>query len=224
MNHASHYCPIEGDPMIIDIFQDTVCPWCRIGKKNLTDALENWSGETVEVRYRAFQLDPTMPEEGRSYRETMENKIGGTPERMQAMLQQVTNAGAAVGLTFNFNRVEKMPNTLKSHQLISLAPEENKQLLVDTLYRAYFEEGRDIGDVDILLDLAEQAGLARADVAQRMQAKEGLEQVEDDLSFASQIGITGVPFFIINDKYALTGAQPSDTFLQALEQISQKQD
>jgi predicted DsbA family dithiol-disulfide isomerase len=207
--------------MIIDIFQDTVCPWCRIGKKNLTDALEKWSGETVEVRYRAYQLDPSTPLEGRPFQETMKTKMGGTPERLQAMLQQVTSAGAEVGVNFDFARVEKMPNTLKSHQLISLTPEANKQQMVDALYRAYFEEGRDIGDVEVLLEIVEQTGLKKVNFAQRLQTKEGLEQVEDDLAFASQIGITGVPFFIINDKYALTGAQPLSTIMQALEQIAQ---
>jgi predicted DsbA family dithiol-disulfide isomerase len=210
--------------MIIDIFQDSVCPWCRIGKKNLTDALEQWSGETIEVRYRAFQLDPTTPDEGKPFLQTMESKIGGTPERLQEVLQQVTNAGTAVGLTFDYTRVEKIPNTIKSHQLIALAPEESKQAVVDAVYKAYFEEGRDIGDEEVLLDLAEQAGLSRTATAEQLKAKEGLEQVEDDLAFASQIGITGVPFFIINDKYALTGAQPSSAILQALEQIAQKQD
>jgi predicted DsbA family dithiol-disulfide isomerase len=138
------------------------------------------------------------------------------------MFGQVTNAGAAVGLHFDFSKVEKMPSTLQSHQLIVLAPEDKKQQILDAIYKAYFEEGRDIGDTDTLLDIAHQAGLDRAELAARLQAKEGLEQVEEDLSFAGEAGITGVPFFVINHKYALTGAQPASTLLQALEQISQE--
>jgi predicted DsbA family dithiol-disulfide isomerase len=210
--------------MIIDIFQDTVCPWCRIGKKNLTDALEKWSGEPVEVRYRAFQLDPTTPLEGRDFRNVMEGKTGGSPERLDQMFSQVTSAGSAVGLHFDFSKVEKMPSTLQSHQLIALAPEESKQQVLDAIYRSYFEEGKDIGDTETLLDIAELAGLDRSDTASRLQTKEGLEQVEEDLAFASQAGITGVPFFVINDKYALTGAQPSSTILQAMEQIAQEKE
>jgi predicted DsbA family dithiol-disulfide isomerase len=210
--------------MIIDIFQDTVCPWCRIGKKNLTDALDKWTGEDVEIRYRSFQLDPSTPLEGKPYKENMKSKFGDNPERLQGMLQQVTSAGAAVGVNFDFSRVERSPNTLKSHQLIVLAPEDKKQDVVDAIYQAYFEEGRDIGNVEVLLEIATEAGIDAESLAERLRAKDGLEQVEDDLEFASKVGITGVPFFIINDKYALTGAQPSSTILQALEQVAQEHD
>jgi predicted DsbA family dithiol-disulfide isomerase len=210
--------------MIIDIFQDTVCPWCRIGKKNLTDALDKWTGEDVEIRYRSFQLDPSTPLEGKPYKENMKSKFGDNPERLQGMLQQVTSAGAAVGVNFDFSRVERSPNTLKSHQLILLAPEDKKQDVVDAIYQAYFEEGRDIGNVEVLLEIATEAGIDAESLAERLRAKDGLEQVEDDLEFASKVGITGVPFFIINDKYALTGAQPSSTILQALEQVAQEHD
>jgi predicted DsbA family dithiol-disulfide isomerase len=120
--------------MVIDIFQDTVCPWCRIGKKNLMDALAKWTGEDVEIRYRSFQLDPTTPLEGRPFKAIMESKFGNNPERLQAMLQQVTGAGAAVGVNFDFSGVELSPNTLKSHQLIVLAPEDKKKDVVDAIY------------------------------------------------------------------------------------------
>jgi predicted DsbA family dithiol-disulfide isomerase len=210
--------------MVIDIFQDTVCPWCRIGKKNLMDALAKWTGKDVEIRYRSFQLDPTTPLEGKPFKENMESKFGDNSERMQGMLQQVTGAGAAVGVNFDFSRVERSPNTLKSHQLIVLAPEDKKQDVVDAIYQAYFEDGRDIGNVEVLLEIAKEAGIAAEGLEERLRAKEGLEQVEDDLEFARQVGITGVPFFIINDKYVLTGAQPSSTILEALEQVAQKND
>jgi predicted DsbA family dithiol-disulfide isomerase len=210
--------------MVIDIFQDTVCPWCRIGKKNLMDALAKWTGKDVEIRYRSFQLDPTTPLEGKPFKENMESKFGDNSERMQGMLQQVTGAGAAAGVNFDFSRVERSPNTLKSHQLIVLAPEDKKQAVVDAIYQAYFEDGRDIGNVEVLLEIAKEAGIAAEGLEERLRAKEGLEQVEDDLEFARQVGITGVPFFIINDKYVLTGAQPSSTILEALEQVAQKND
>ncbi|SEB70040.1 DsbA family oxidoreductase [Paenibacillus sp. GP183] len=209
--------------MEIDIFQDTVCPWCRIGKKNLTDALAKWTGEEVEIRYRSFQLDPTTPLEGKPFKANMESKFGNDPERLQGMFQRLKDAGAAVGLNFDYSRVERSPNTLKSHQLIVLAPEDKKKDVVDAIYQAYFEDGRDIGSVDVLLEIAKEVGLAADGLAERLRAKEGLEQVEDDLEFAREVGITGVPFFIINDKYALTGAQPSSTILQAMEQVVQKE-
>ncbi|OPH60762.1 hypothetical protein BC351_16315 [Paenibacillus ferrarius] len=208
--------------MIIEIFQDVVCPWCRIGKKNLTDALAEFTAEPVEVHYRAYQLDPSTPEEGSPFRDVMVKKMRADEDRLNGMLQQVTDAGKASGLHFDFSKVEKMPNTLKAHQLIAIAPMENKKELVDAIFQAYFEDGKDIGQVEVLLDLAEQLGLNRSQLAASLLAKEGLEAVESDLAFASQAGVTGVPFFVINGKYALTGAQPSATFSQVLQQISEE--
>ncbi|NQX65055.1 DsbA family oxidoreductase [Paenibacillus alba] len=208
--------------MIIEIFQDVVCPWCRIGKKNLMDALAEFTAEPVEVHYRAYQLDPSTPEEGSPFRDVMVKKMRADEDRLNGMLQQVTDAGKASGLHFDFSKVEKMPNTLKAHQLIAIAPTENKKELVDAIFQAYFEDGKDIGQVDVLLELAEQLGLNRSQLAASLLAKEGLEAVEGDLAFASQAGVTGVPFFVINGKYALTGAQPSATFSQVLQQISEE--
>ncbi|NQX58864.1 DsbA family oxidoreductase [Paenibacillus qinlingensis] len=206
--------------MIIEIFQDLVCPWCRIGKKNLMDALEDFTDEPVELHYRAYQLDPSTPMEGENFATLMRTKFRADESKLQAMLQQVTQAGQASGLHFDFAKVTKMPNTLRAHQLIAIAPGEVKQKLVDDLFKAYFEDGKDIGDIDFLLEAASQVGIDPNQTRINLLAKEGLEQVEDDLAFASQAGVTGVPFFVINHKYALTGAQPAATFLQALKQIS----
>lgn len=209
--------------MLIEIFQDIVCPWCRIGKKNLTDALANFTSEPVEVLYRAYQLDPSTPTEGSPFRDVMLQKVRADEAKLSGMLQQVTQAGQGSGLHFDFSKVEKMPNTLKAHQLIAIAPEDHKKDLVDDLFKAYFKDGKDIGNLDVLLDFAEKIGMNREQTSTRLSAKEGLEQVEDDLDFARQAGVSGVPFFVINRKYALTGAQPSATFLQALQQISEEQ-
>lgn len=206
--------------MIIEIFQDLVCPWCRIGKKNLMDALEDFTAEPVELHYRAYQLDPSTPVEGADFATLMRTKFRADESKLQAMHQQVTQAGQASGLHFDFGQITKMPNTLKAHQLIAIAPEEVKQQLVDDLFKAYFEDGKDIGHIDFLLETASLHGMDPHQTRIQLSAKEGLEQVEDDLAFASQAGVTGVPFFVINRKYALTGAQPAATFLQALEQIS----
>lgn len=208
--------------MRIEIFEDIACPWCRIGKKNLEDALANFTAEPVEVQYRAFQLDPTTPIDGSPFRELMVQKFRAGEEQLNGMFQQVTQAGKASGLHFDFSKVEKMPNTLKAHQLIAIAPEENKKSLVDALFRAYFEEGKDVGHIEVLLDTAEQIGMNREQTAAQLNAKAGLEQVEADQEFAGQAGVTGVPFFIINRKYALSGAQPTATFLQVLQQISEE--
>lgn len=208
--------------MIIEIFQDIVCPWCRIGKKNLTDALANFTTEPVEIHYRAYQLDPSTPAYGSPFRDVMLQKVRGDEEKLNGMLQQVTQAGQASGLHFDFSLVKKMPNTLKAHQMVAIAPDELKKDLVDNMFKAYFEDGKDIGDVELLLAIAEQLGMNREQTSDRLHAKEGLKQVEEDFDFARQAGVSGVPFFVINRKYALTGAQPSATFLQALQQISEE--
>lgn len=206
--------------MLIEIFQDLVCPWCRIGKKNLMDALADFTAEPVEIHYRAYQLDPSTPVDGVPFETLMRNKFKADESKLQSMLQQVTQAGQASGLNFNFSQVEKMPNTLIAHRLIAITPDEVKKQLVDVLFKAYFEDGKDIGHVEFLLEAASQLDMDPQQTLTRLNAKEGLEQVEDDLAFASQAGVTGVPFFVINRKYALTGAQPAATFLQALQQIS----
>jgi predicted DsbA family dithiol-disulfide isomerase len=206
--------------MMIEIFQDLVCPWCRIGKKNLMDALTDFTGDSVEIYYRAYQLDPSTPVEGEHFETLMRTKFRADESKLQGILQQVTQAGQASGLHFDFARVEKMPNTLNAHQLLAITPDGVKKELVDRLFKGYFEDGKDIGHIEVLLDEAEQLGMDKQQTLTRLNAKEGLEQVEDDLAFASQAGVTGVPFFVINRKYALTGAQPAATFLQALEQIS----
>lgn len=210
--------------MVIEIFQDVVCPWCRIGKKHLMDALEQFTDEPVEIRYRAFQLDPNTPTEGLPFQEMMQTKFRAGQDQLEGMFQQVTQAGRAAGLHFDFGKVGFMPNTLKAHQLIAIAPEAMKRELIDALFKAYFEDGQDVGNVDVLLDTAAALGMDREAAAASLKAKTGLEEVEDDLAFAQQVGVTGVPFFIINHKYALTGAQPTTTFLQALQQISQEKE
>lgn len=199
--------------MQIDVFQDTVCPWCRIGKANLLRALETYGGEGHVLRWRAYMLDPGVPEGGLPFLTTMKQKLGRqfTPK---LMFDRVTEAGAAAGVHFNFDKVAYMPNTRLSHRLIALAPDERKTSLVDAIFRAYFEEGRHIGELKVLLDIAAEAGLDAAALSGRLEQGEGETEVEADVAAARRIGITGVPFFIINKKYALSGAQPSEAFLK----------
>ncbi|MFS0725763.1 DsbA family oxidoreductase [Paenibacillus sp. 1P07SE] len=147
--------------MHIDIYQDFVCPWCRIGKKNLTDALEQWQpsydGE-VTANYRAFQLNPELPPEGADFQEVMAPKLGGVANIAQAT-GQVTKAGEAAGLTFRFDRITRMPNTRLAHQLAAIAPRDRQTALVDALYQAYFQEGQDLSDRAVLSAVLTQAGL-----------------------------------------------------------------
>lgn len=208
--------------MHIDLFSDTVCPWCRIGKRHLELALAEWARETAEpvtLRYRSFFLDPTTPPEGRDFRGHMTAKGGGRVP-LEQFFAAPRERGAAVGLTFNFEAIEKAPNTLLSHRLVYITPEPQRGALLDALYAAYFEFGRDIGDRDVLVDVAAAVGLDAAETRTQLAGDTGAVEVMADVAFARQVGITGVPFFIFNERVAFSGAQPPDVILRVLRQAA----
>ncbi len=209
--------------MKIDVYSDMVCPWCRIGKKNMNDAIDAWheqTGQEVEVSYHAYQLDPTLPPEGLPFNSVMEKKMGGA-ERLRPMLQRVTEAGANVGVTFRFDNVERMPNTVLAHRITALLPQEDEATWIEAVMTAYFEDGRDIAKLDVLLEIAAELGLNAEEARRLLDNGEGQEAVEQDMAAAKGIGISGVPFFIIDNKYALSGAYPSAQFLEAFKKIAQ---
>lgn len=207
--------------MIIDIFQDNVCPWCRIGKANLFEALAQRGGEPVTIRWRAYMLDPSVPEEGLPFMSTMRQKYGEQFSK-EGMIGRVVEAGAAAGVKFDFDKVEMMPNTKLSHRLIAVAPESAKTELVEAINRAYFEEGRDIGSRAVLLQITEETGLASSELGERLDRGEGGQQVEEDFAMARKIGITGVPFFIVGGKFGLSGAQPPESFLKVFQRLEEQ--
>ena len=208
--------------MHIDLFSDTVCPWCRIGKRHLELALAEWARETAEpvtLRYRSFFLDPTIPPEGRDFRGHMTAKGGGRVP-LEQFFDAPRERGAAVDLTFNFEAIGKAPNTLLSHRLVYIAPEAKRGALLDALYAAYFEFGRDVGDLDVLVDVAAAAGLDATETRTQLAGDAGTAEVLADVEFARQVGISGVPFFIFNDRLAFSGAQPPDAILRVLHQAA----
>lgn len=208
--------------MNIDIFQDNVCPWCRIGKANLFRALAQYGGEPPAIRWRAFMLDPTVPEAGLPFLTTMKQKFG---EQFSAegMFGRVVEAGAAAGLKFDFDKVVYMPNTRLSHRLIAIASDEAKQGLIEALHSAYFEQGRNIGDRAVLMEIAAEAGLSADELGARLDRGEGEAEIEADFALARRIGISGVPFFILNNKYALSGAQPPESFLKVFARLEERE-
>ncbi|WP_337100568.1 DsbA family oxidoreductase [Paenibacillus sp. YIM B09110] len=207
--------------MKIDIFFDTICPWCRIGKQFMMQALESWQGEEVEVRYRAFMLDANVPLEGRDYSIVIE-QFGGKA-RTDQMFAQVCKIGESCGLHFDFNRIGYMPNTLLSHQLIKLAPNEQKSEISDLIAKAYFEDGLDLGDLEVVVGIANTAGLDAPSIRTQLLNKATVADIEKDISFAAKAGIRSVPYFIINDRYSIQNPQSADTFLQAFKQIQLEQ-
>ena len=207
--------------MIVDVFHDTVCPWCRIGKRNLDTALAAWDGEPVTVRWRPFFLDETVPPEGLDFRSYfVERKGVADPEPMFARVRQ---AGAAVGLDFRFDRVRYATNTLLSHRLIALTPSDCQSAVLDAIHRAYFEEGRNIGDFETLADVAAEVGLDRAAIADQLRGDDARDEVLAEATRAREMGITGVPLFLLDEALAVAGAQPASVLLGALRDSERRQ-
>ncbi len=204
--------------MQIDLFHDTACPWCRIGKRHLQLALAQWDSEPAQVRYRTFFLNERIPAAGEDFKPYMQAKVGGRVP-LEQMFAGPRQAGERVGLRFDFEAITRAPNTLLSHRLIALAPDSARKAVIDAVYAAYFEHGRDIGNLDVLLDVAAAAGLDRDALRELLLGDAATEQVHADARWAQQAGIRGVPFFIVDGKYAWSGAQPPDAIIQMLRQI-----
>lgn len=205
--------------MHIDLYTDTVCPWCRIGFRHLKLALERWQGEPVTVAHHPFFLNPDTPAEGYDFLPYMTAKFQGrmTPEMLFA---GPTEAGKRVDLSFHFDRIGKSPNTLLSHRLIALAPDDQRDAVVEALFDAYFEFGRDIGQLDVLADIAAECGLDRAAIRAALAGDAAEAEVLADVAHAQQLGIQGVPFFVLDNRFAFSGAQPPDMILRAMQQAA----
>jgi predicted DsbA family dithiol-disulfide isomerase len=207
-------------PLTIDVVSDVVCPWCYIGKRRLEKAIE-MSGIPVAVRWHPFQLDSTIPPEGKSRRAYLEAKFG-TAERIAELHRNIAGAGASEGIDFAFDKIEVSPNTLDAHRVIRWAGVEGRQeAVVDALFRAYFLEGRDIGDREVLAEVAAGAGMDRARVVERLASDEDRADVAEEIVSAQRIGVTGVPTFIIASRYGVVGAQAPATLAQAFAQAAE---
>lgn len=207
--------------MRVDVYHDTVCPWCRIGKAHMKQALDQWTGEPVEVYYHAFYLNPNIPLEGYNFQEYMTAKNGGRV-LPQEWFNRPREMGTQVGLTFNFERIEYMPNTTLSHQLIAATPPERRDTIIDAIYDAYFEHGYNIGNLDVLVDIAGAQGLDTQKIRKALEGNTELAAIQSDMDTAIQIGVTGVPFFVFNQRFAFSGAQPVSAFLQVMTQLTTK--
>lgn len=209
----------------IDIVSDVVCPWCYIGKKRLEKALGQIDGEVaVETRWRPFQLDPTLPKEGRDRSEYLVQKFGSA-ERVRQSHDAITEAGAGEGIAFAFDAIRVAPNTLDAHRLIRWAASAGASLqerLVETLFRMYFTEGRDVGDPAVLVKAADQAGMDAAITQTLLQGDADRASVMEEIATAQRMGVTGVPCFILDGRFAMMGAQPAETLAHAIRDIASK--
>ena len=205
----------------IDIFSDVVCPWCFIGKRNLETALGQWRArhpdETPVVRWHPFQLNPDLPSGGVPRREYLERKFGG-PERARDIYARVCAAGLRAGIAFAFDAIRIQPNTMDSHRLLHYAAgHERQDEVAEEIFRRYFLEGADLTDRRTLADIAARAGLNREAVETYLASDTDRALIEEQDRRARAIGVEGVPFFIFNQRLALSGAQPPEVMLEAME-------
>jgi predicted DsbA family dithiol-disulfide isomerase len=204
----------------LDILSDPVCPWCYIGKTNLDRALERHPGHPFEIEWHPFQLNPDMPEGGVDRREYLEAKFGGQ-ENAARIYARVDAAARAAGLEIDWGAIPRVPNTLDAHRLIHWAGLEGRQTpVVSALFRAYWREGRDIGDRAVLLDIAGAAGLDRAMVERLFESGADAEDIRARDAWARERGVTGVPTFIVANRHVVPGAQPPELWDEVIAELA----
>ncbi|MBZ9759655.1 DsbA family protein [Mesorhizobium sp. CA8] len=207
----------------VDVVSDVVCPWCFIGQKRLDKAIAAASGIDVHVRWRPFQLDPTIPQGGMDRRQYMLGKFG-SEERIQQIHARIEPLGEAEGIHFAFGAIKVAANTLDAHRVIrwaGAAGEDVQNRLVRRLFQLNFEEGANIGDHAVLVKAAGEAGMDTSVVETLLPTDADVEAVRNEIATASRMGITGVPCFLLEGKYAVMGAQDADTLADAIRQVAQ---
>ena len=210
--------------MKIEIWSDVACPWCYIGKRRFETALNGFAHkDSVEVQWRSYQLDPTLPAhyDGTELEYLVERK-GMDKGQLLGMLGHVTEAAQGEGLNFQFDDVV-VANSFNAHQLLHLAAAKGKgDAVKEALLSGHFEHGMDIGNREALVKLGTEAGLSAADIHEALDTDKYADEVRQDFAEARALGVSGVPFFVLDRKYGISGAQPSEVFSQALEQAWQE--
>ncbi len=206
----------------VDVVSDVVCPWCYIGQKRLERAITAVPELDVEVRWRPYQLDPTIPAEGKDRRQYMIDKFG-SEERIAEIHERIEGLGKDEGIDFAFDRIKVAPNTLDAHRVIRWAGAAGNGIqneLVRRLFSLNFEQGRNIGDPAVLIDAARDSGMDEAVVMTLLPTEADRSEVQNEIATASRMGITGVPCFLLESKYAVMGAQDAATLADALRQVA----
>ena len=206
----------------IDIFSDTICPWCLIGKRRLEKALALRPGLEVAVHWRTFQLNPQMPPEGMDRQTYLSMKFGGA-DNARHVYDRIRGAGAEEGIDFAFEDIKRTPNTIMSHRLVRWAAGQARETeTVEALFQAYFFRGEDIGDIEVLVAAAEEAGLDAAEARAFLESEALEAEMQDEDRQARGLGIDGVPCFVFNGRHALAGAQPPKVLVQMLDLAQQE--
>ena len=207
--------------MRIDIYSDTVCPWCFLGKRRFELALAQRPYLEPRVAWRPFELNPDMPWEGVERAAYLTAKVGG-PDRVAALEEALTQQAEAIGMRFRFDLIKRMPNSRRSHLLIAHAARYGLQARVkDRVMQAYFEEGSDIGDLDELVRLGVEAGLGEREARAALVLREGQDGVVAAERHAGTLSITSVPTYIFDGQYTLAGAQEPSNMVRILDQVAE---
>lgn len=205
--------------MKVDIWSDTRCPFCFIGKKNFEKALQDFSqNDSIEVNWHSFQLDPDMKTDLTKNHYEYLSEIKGFPmQQIMQMHENLIQSGKTAGIDFNFDQV-KVSNSFKSQMLVQLAKEKGKaNEMEELLFEAYFILGKDIDNIEILSEIGEKLGFSKEEIISAVRSSDLSKLVNNDIAEASNLGIRGVPFFVFNQKYAISGAQPTHLFSEVLE-------
>ncbi len=204
----------------IDIVSDVACPWCYVGKKRLESAVEQWAGAPIEIEWHPFQLNPTIPMEGLDGQTYLKNKFGETKDRVE-MLENLKEIGKKEGIQFNFGSDWMAVNTLPLHQLLHVAGDEGfKDALKERFLKAYFEENLHLNKEAVLCAILSEFGWPNEKTKQVLADDATAYKVTQEIAHYQQLGVHGVPFFIINNTHGISGAQSKEVFLEAFGQLS----
>jgi predicted DsbA family dithiol-disulfide isomerase len=207
----------DNNAMTIDVVSDVVCPWCYVGKRRLQRALAMETNAEIPVRWRPYQLDPTIPAGGMDRKTYMRNKFGDNG-RLEEVHERLRALGAEEGIAFAFEKIDRSPNTMDAHRLIRWASATGAQdAVVDKLFSLYFEQGRDIGDRQLLIETARDAGMDSEAVEKLLADGADESDVRQEIAQAQSLGVTGVPFFIFASRFGVPGAQSAEVLSTAIE-------
>ena len=207
--------------ILIDVVSDVVCPWCYIGKRRLEKGIEGTQySDNVQVKYHPFQLDPSVPIEGTDFQAYMENRFGAG---FVSKFQQVEQAAQGEGLEFDFEKLPKAINTFTLHRILTIAEADGIQSAVkEALMKAYFVDRQDLTQENILIDLMQMFSWSAEKTKEILNSDVAADGVKEEMNYYRQLGVTGVPYFIFNQKYAVSGAQPAEVFAEIIEKVAQE--
>jgi predicted DsbA family dithiol-disulfide isomerase len=204
----------------LDIISDPICPWCYIGKARLDQAIAEAGIDPFDISWRIFQLNPTMPPDGMDRKEYLETKFGG-PKGADQVYSRIRQTATESGLDLDFDGIKRTPNTFDAHRLIRWAKATgNQTAVVQQLFRRYFEQGQDISDRETLLDVAVSAGMERDVVARLLDGDADRTELTAEEEQARQMGVTGVPCFIIGGRYVMQGAQDPEAWKRVILELT----